>query len=1075
MADPDASGSLDCVLKGTFGFNGFRPHQKEIISAVLSGRDCFVLMSTGSGKSLCYQLPPLITKKPVIVVSPLISLMEDQVMSLTATGISACCITGAHRDFSMWNRAKKGEFSLIYLSPEKVTSWIDQVGEIVKSCGVTCFAIDEAHCVSEWGHDFRPSYRRLSTLRARFPGIPVLAMTATATVRVRSDICSSLLMSPTALRVCSSLNRPNLHYAVRSKRGINEDLTRKLIGNDSAIIYTLRRADCAPIVARLRSLGVSAAEYHAGLGAKVRSSVHARFIRDETQCVVATVAFGMGIDKPDIRTIVHYGLPKSLEAYYQQTGRAGRDGMPSKCVLLWGPSDLSIESFYLQQASSSSARQQVASLFAQIKSYANDRERCRREMILEYFGEIGTVPKNCKNCDNCEETGTNARPKHDFTFEARKVALAVRETGERFGMEVPLAVVKGNSGKLANRRFSRPPESMQSFGALSARSAKWLTAFSRAILQARVLTETFQSGYRNVRVGSEGHKLLADQSYVLPPILLSDELISADSSLSRKLKRQSSDLEQSSFMERFHASRIERKRESTLSKSQSNEIDAMLDKELDKLSYSQQLTNGIPNNSTNNSVSSSSISGINTQPLLIMGSVSSTHNAKNSPTCSQSHSQPIMSSVSSLKRPTPPTTDPSLNGSDNTDLQGPAFKRRKAKPAVRKVLKPTVRRVLLYTMPKPQEDVNLNGKSEIAEDSDIISFSELLPSSSAHNPIEQVELSETETALLGYLKKHRKVEAQMTGAAPYTILSDAVLHRLARARPDTSEAFARVDGVTVTAAKKYGPRFIKKITSFSKAKGLTLNAVEASESPKPKKSEKSEISPESKINIEPEEFCEKCIGEVSLPEKTSIITTIHGDFQGGKSISEIISDRGLRRNTVIEHLCDASLLGLPLDWARLFFSAEAERRAFILLEARGLSVTEREIIRAAREGTGDEISKGDARLMLCKFIAERTKQVPVPEDFSVETKIESESNGLEPSVVPDQPPNVSSIAPIAQTVSLELTEDSVLDVLRMSGSVGMTWQALSKYFEKTEKRNDSQCLREILVDLCDSYAIYMDE
>jgi ATP-dependent DNA helicase RecQ len=338
---PDTS--LENALLTYWGHSSFRPTQRDIITACLSGRDVFVQQSTGFGKSVCFQIPALVSGKTAVVISPLISLMEDQVRALELRGIRACFLGSAQTDSSVPSRAIAGEYQVVYLSPEKTDQWQHGLSALVQK-GVCVFAIDEAHCISQvlrnlimhentsikllnfvfvqWGHDFRDAYTRLSVLRNLFPHIPIMALTATATERVARDIVDSLhLVNPYIAK--GSVNRANLYYAVRMKKSIQQDLTAEIVGDQSCIVYCLTKQLAEDAAAVISKFNASVAVYHAGLPLAHRSLVHRQFLTDEVQVVCATVAFGMGIDKPDIRRVIHYGAPKSLEGYMQETGRAG--------------------------------------------------------------------------------------------------------------------------------------------------------------------------------------------------------------------------------------------------------------------------------------------------------------------------------------------------------------------------------------------------------------------------------------------------------------------------------------------------------------------------------------------------------------------------------------------------------------------------------------------------------------------------------------------------------------------------------------------------------------------------------
>lgn len=389
------------ILKKHFGYDSFRPLQAEIVSHVLSKQDALVLMPTGGGKSLCFQLPALMLKGITVVISPLISLMKDQVDALQANGVPTAFINStldqsAIREIQ--NRAESGQLKILYLAPERLA--LPVFREWLRKTSVSLIAIDEAHCISEWGHDFRPDYRNLILLRRDFPGVPLIALTATATERVRRDIVNQLALRNHRSFV-SSFNRPNLFYAVRPKRHAFENLVNLLERNErgSAIIYCFSRKGAESLAAKLQSVGLTALPYHAGLEPGVRQKNQNFFIQDEVRIIVATIAFGMGIDKPDVRLIVHYDLPKSVEGYYQETGRAGRDGLPSQCVLFYSYGDTMKQRFFIRDMEDADERDRAERQLQHMVDYCETRT-CRRQFLVSYFGEVWPE-KNCGSCDIC--------------------------------------------------------------------------------------------------------------------------------------------------------------------------------------------------------------------------------------------------------------------------------------------------------------------------------------------------------------------------------------------------------------------------------------------------------------------------------------------------------------------------------------------------------------------------------------------------------------------------------------------------------------------------------------------------
>ena len=440
------------LLKANFGFHSFLPMQEEIVTHVMSGLDGLALMPTGGGKSLCYQLPALALDGMTLVVSPLIALMKDQVDGLKSNGIPAEFLNSSLSAADARNvRAKaiKRELKVLYIAPERLA--IPGFLEFLKALNISLIAIDEAHCISEWGHDFRPDYRNLKALRNGWPGVPMLALTATATPKVREDIVSQLeLREPRTF--LASFNRPNLVYRIEPKRRALDRLVGLLENRkgESAIIYCFSRRQTERIAADLRANRIDALPYHAGLEPAVRRKTQERFIRDEVQVVTATIAFGMGIDKPDVRLIVHHSFPKTIEGYYQETGRAGRDGLPSECVLLYSHADKNNHDFFINMIEDEDEREKAETKLRQVIDFCQS-VKCRRRSVLGYFGEkLGD--ENCKACDVClAENDT-----FDATVIAQKILSAVIRTGQRFGAAYLASVLRGShSGKIIERGHDR--------------------------------------------------------------------------------------------------------------------------------------------------------------------------------------------------------------------------------------------------------------------------------------------------------------------------------------------------------------------------------------------------------------------------------------------------------------------------------------------------------------------------------------------------------------------------------------------------------------------------------------------
>lgn len=423
--------TLPQLLKSTFGYATFRPLQREIIEANLVGEDVFALLPTGGGKSLCFQLPALARDGLTVVVSPLIALMKDQVDALQASGVAATFLNstlGAEESRSRLRGLHRGDYKLLYVAPERLmlAGWIENL----KTWNVSCIAIDEAHCVSEWGHDFRPEYRQLAKLRTALPEVPMMALTATATGRVREDIVTHLKLRDPQTFV-ASFNRPNLTYRVVPK----DEPAKQIITfvrkreHESGIIYCASRATAERVAESLAGRGFLARPYHAGLDAAERARNQEMFLRDDTRIICATIAFGMGINKPNVRWVIHHDLPKNIEGYYQETGRAGRDGLPGDCLLLFSPGDIAKQTHFLDEITNEQERSIARAQLRQIVHYA-ESSGCRRAELLQYFGE--TFPlNNCGACDNCAEP----RESFDGTIVAQKFLSCVFriQQASRFG------------------------------------------------------------------------------------------------------------------------------------------------------------------------------------------------------------------------------------------------------------------------------------------------------------------------------------------------------------------------------------------------------------------------------------------------------------------------------------------------------------------------------------------------------------------------------------------------------------------------------------------------------------------
>ena len=435
--------SLESALKHYFGHDSFRPGQKKIIEAALQDKDLLTIMPTGGGKSLCFQLPALLRKGITIVVSPLIALMQDQVDALQDNGINAVYLNSSLQYEERRSRQiaiLENKVKLVYVAPERLLN--DRFGLFLKQVnskvGISAIAIDEAHCVSEWGHDFRPEYSKLKLLRQSYPKIPLQALTATATKRVQKDIIGQLDLRSPNIHI-ASFDRPNIHYEVQPKdRNIYPKMLRAIRKNSGAgIVYCRSRSRVDDVARRLKCDGIDALPYHAGLSDSDRSNNQTSFLRDDIQVIVATVAFGMGINKPDVRFVFHYDLPGSLESFYQESGRAGRDGEPSKSILFFSFGDRKKIDFFIEQKSDPNEKRIATQQLRQVMNYAEGID-CRRTIILRYFGE--RHQGSCGNCDNC----LNPKPIEDWTVEAQKFLSCVARCEQKFGLNHIVDVLIGS-------------------------------------------------------------------------------------------------------------------------------------------------------------------------------------------------------------------------------------------------------------------------------------------------------------------------------------------------------------------------------------------------------------------------------------------------------------------------------------------------------------------------------------------------------------------------------------------------------------------------------------------------------
>ena len=507
---------LHLTLKTTFGYNAFRPLQREIIDTALADRDVFALLPTGGGKSLCFQLPALHRTGLTIVVSPLIALMKDQVDQLRAAGVAATYLNSSVEPDEARSRLRglhRGEWRLLYVAPERLM--LDDWKENLTAWNVTAIAIDEAHCVSEWGHDFRPEYRQLNRLRKLLPGVPVMALTATATERVREDIIKHLHLRDPAVFV-ASFNRPNLTYKVLAKdQPLKQiiDFVRKR-EDESGIIYCASRATTERVAEALAGRGFSARAYHAGLDIENRSRNQEAFLRDDVKIICATIAFGMGINKPNVRWVIHHDLPKNIEGYYQETGRAGRDGLPGDCLLLFSGGDAAKQTHFIEEITNEHEKNVARAQLRQIMHYA-ESSGCRRSELLEYFGEI-FPSNNCAACDNCLEP----RATYDGTVVAQKFLSCLYRIAQHGSFNVGLNhIVDVLTGAATDKIERWGHDRLTTYGIGQEISRPAWAAIARELMRLGYVTVA-EGGFATLELAPEGREVLRSRA----PITLTKPL-----------------------------------------------------------------------------------------------------------------------------------------------------------------------------------------------------------------------------------------------------------------------------------------------------------------------------------------------------------------------------------------------------------------------------------------------------------------------------------------------------------------------------------------------------------------------
>ena len=492
------------ILQKTYGYNSFRGAQAEIVEHVIAGKNAFVLMPTGGGKSLCYQIPALMRDGVGVIISPLIALMQDQVDALTQLGIRAAAINSnmppAHVAETK-NKIRSGDIDLVYVAPERLL--MDDFLGLLKQSHIALFAIDEAHCVSQWGHDFRPHYTQLAALAEKFPHIPRIALTATADTPTHRDIVERLHLS-NGRTFIAGFDRPNIHYSIATKSNAQKQLLHFIKENhpkDSGIVYCLSRRMTDETAAWLSGQGFKALPYHAGMDAEARARHQERFLREEQIIMVATIAFGMGIDKPDVRFVVHMNIPKNIEAYYQETGRAGRDGLPSDALMLYGMQDAAMQRNFIDESTAPDQQKRIEHQKLNALLGLCEAASCRRRIILDYFGDRSEPCGNCDTCNTPPET-------FDGSIAAQKALSCVYRTGQRFGVSYLIDVLTGKEDERITR-FGHDKLSTFGIGKECGKS-EWQGIFRQLV--ALNLLNVDSSEHGGLKITAPGHTFLKEKA-----------------------------------------------------------------------------------------------------------------------------------------------------------------------------------------------------------------------------------------------------------------------------------------------------------------------------------------------------------------------------------------------------------------------------------------------------------------------------------------------------------------------------------------------------------------------------------
>ena len=494
------------ILQNIYGYDSFRGQQESIIEHIISAKNAFVLMPTGGGKSICYQIPAICRSGVGIVISPLIALMHDQVTALKQTGIKAEAINSGISGAAVWQiieQLKKNQLDLLYVAPEKILT--EDFIEILKDCNIALFAIDEAHCVSQWGHDFRLHYTQLEILADMFPDVPRMALTATADAPTRRDIIEKLRLT-NCKSFIAGFDRPNISYSIVAKNNPRQQLLNFIKNNyqeESGIVYCLSRAMCEEIAGFLVDNGYNALVYHAGMDTWQRAKNQDIFLKSEKIIIVATIAFGMGIDKPDVRFVVHMNIPRNIECYYQETGRAGRDGLPSDAMMIYGINDAAMQRSFIENGDAPDNQKRIEHQKLNALLGLCEASQCRRQILLEYFGDKIEICNNCDTCQNPPET-------FDGTVTAQKAISCVYRTGQRFGVSYLIDVLLGKRTKRITN-FGHDKLSTFSIGSEYSRQ-EWQSFFRQLVAANLLMVDII--GHGGIQITQQGMRFLKNRENI---------------------------------------------------------------------------------------------------------------------------------------------------------------------------------------------------------------------------------------------------------------------------------------------------------------------------------------------------------------------------------------------------------------------------------------------------------------------------------------------------------------------------------------------------------------------------------